>query len=401
MSDFMNAAKTGINSASASLATRSNNIANAGSIGFKSERASFEAVYAGESKSSPGMGSRLSSIERDFGNGAYETTGKSTHLAIVGQGFFAVANPLTGAVEFTPNGQFDVDLAGYLVDKNGYQVQGYPYPETSGNTVPLQLDKSPMAPQVTANGTISVNLGSVPSQPTLTTSLTVYDSRGESHVLGALFSNEQPDTPVVGQTTWTMNFDLAGTAVNPADTYEAVFNPDGTLADILVNGAATVPAGHLPLDLSTALGAYGVTTVDLDMSASTAYANDISVRDVASDGNAAGEFTTFTIENDGLMTAFFDNGEKRVVGQVALATFAAQHELSTTNRGNFSQTNDSGEAIFKVSGGSSMILSETLEMSNVDVAEQMVGLITDQRNYQSAAQVLSVGKQVSQTLNNL
>ena len=121
---------SGMRNAETDLRVISHNIANAETAGFKKSSASFSDLVATggstDPRLTPGIGAAVSSITQDFGLGALEQTGRSLDLAINGDGFFATANPASGDLTFTRNGNLQIVSSGELQDANGDLVQAFP-----------------------------------------------------------------------------------------------------------------------------------------------------------------------------------------------------------------------------------------------------------------------------------
>lgn len=120
---------SGMRNAETDLRVISHNIANAETAGFKKSNASFSDLVATggstDPRLTPGIGATVSSITQDFGLGALEQTGRGLDLAINGDGFFATANPISGDLTFTRNGNMNVVASGEMQDANGDLVQGF------------------------------------------------------------------------------------------------------------------------------------------------------------------------------------------------------------------------------------------------------------------------------------
>ena len=118
---------SGLKNAQTGLSVTANNIANAETLGFKKSRTLFSDLVVGTNpKSQMGIGSTVQSISQNFGMGPIEQTGGSLDMAINGDGFFSVKNPLTGDVSFTRNGAFSVDDSGFIKDGNDNRLQIFP-----------------------------------------------------------------------------------------------------------------------------------------------------------------------------------------------------------------------------------------------------------------------------------
>lgn len=120
--------------------------------------------------------------------------------------------------------------------------------------------------------------------------------------------------------------------------------------------------------------------------------------------NTAGaQFAGVSVGKNGVITASYADGTNVAVGQIALATFLSPGGLRQEGSANWSATGLSGTATYggPDSGFFGGILSGALERSNVDLSEEMVGLITAQRNFQANAKAIDTATQISQTIINL
>jgi len=137
--------------------------------------------------------------------------------------------------------------------------------------------------------------------------------------------------------------------------------------------------------------------------ATTQYGGPFSINSLAQDGFMTGRLTGVDVGEDGIVTARYNNGESKALGQVVLANFANSQGLRQMGDSNWVETADSGPALVGAPGTASlgMIQSGALEASNVDLTEQLVNLITAQRNFQANAQVISTADTITQTIINI
>ncbi len=202
---------SGLNAASTNLNAIGNNVANASTVGFKQSQAQFADMYAaslsGASAAQIGTGVSVSTVSQQFTQGNITSTTNPLDTAINGPGFFQLTNT-AGATVYSRNGQFLLDKNGFLVNAQGSKVNGY-MPNAagvilSGAPVPLQINPANLQPQPTATSTVGVNLNSASAVPitavfnstdptsyTNSTSMTVYDSLGASHV-GTMYFQRLP-----------------------------------------------------------------------------------------------------------------------------------------------------------------------------------------------------------------
>ena len=204
---------SGLNGAAQSLDVIGNNIANASTVGFKGSTAQFADVYAsslsGASGSQAGIGVKVAQIAQQFTQGNVESSANPLDIAINGSGFFRTVD--AGAIEYTRNGQFSLDKNGFMVNAQGAKLTGY-IANASGNIlagapVPLKIDNSDLSPVATSQVNSSLNLDSRSVSPTTTpfnatdptsynkqTSIDVFDSLGNSHVMSTYYVKSAPGT---------------------------------------------------------------------------------------------------------------------------------------------------------------------------------------------------------------
>ncbi len=120
---------SGLQAAGSSMGVIGDNIANAGTNGFKSSRAEFQDLIANSLKGidggdQMGSGTKLAHITSQFTQGAVTRTNNITDLAINGSGFFQIQAPFGKG--FTRDGAFHFDKEGFMVNGDGYKVEGYP-----------------------------------------------------------------------------------------------------------------------------------------------------------------------------------------------------------------------------------------------------------------------------------
>ncbi|MFZ3206753.1 MAG: flagellar hook protein FlgE [Pseudomonas sp.] len=163
---------SGLRAATSDLNVTGNNIANAGTAGFKQSRAEFSDVYAasvnGSGKNPQGSGVLLSNVSQLFNQGNVNYTQNSLDLAINGNGFFQTSN--NGEVSYTRAGYFGTDRDGFMVNNFGYKLQGYAV-DGSGNLQngvisDLRIETASQAPKATTTLDQTFNLNSTNTVPT-------------------------------------------------------------------------------------------------------------------------------------------------------------------------------------------------------------------------------------------
>jgi flagellar hook protein FlgE len=202
---------SGLNAASTNLNAIGNNVANASTVGFKQSSAQFADMYAaslsGATAAQIGTGVSVATVAQQFTQGNITSTTNPLDTAINGPGFFQLTDT-AGATIYSRNGQFQLDKNGFMVNAQGSKVNGY-MPNAagvilSGAPVPLQINPANLPPQPTATSTVGVNLNSAAAVPITavfnstdptsysnSTSMTVYDSLGASHV-GTMYFDRLP-----------------------------------------------------------------------------------------------------------------------------------------------------------------------------------------------------------------
>ncbi|MFA7603735.1 MAG: flagellar hook-basal body complex protein [Novosphingobium sp.] len=275
---------SGLRNAQTGLNVTANNIANAETLGFKKSRTLFSDIVAGNNpKMMMGIGSTVQSISQNFGMGPIEQTGGALDMAVNGDGFFTVKNPVTGSLTYTRSGAFSADEQGFVIDPNDNRVQFF-----------------------------------------------------------------------------------AADATGVVVTDPATGKPTGSPVDLQLpanNGGAPSQMGASP----------------------------------------AADFAGVTVEIDGTVKVSYADGTNETLGKVALAQFPAVNGLKQMGSSNWAVTGLSGAAEYGVPGNTGLggMLSGSLERSNVDITEELVGLITMQRYFQANAKGIDTATQISQTVLNL
>lgn len=398
-------ALSGLNAASADLRIIGNNVANASTTGFKKSRAEFADIFAtsnlGVTANAIGSGVRVTSVSQQFSQGNIGFTDNNLDLAISGQGFFILDD--NGSQVYSRAGTFSVDREGFVVNNQAQRLIVYGA-DTNGNITgaqaALQLDTSDIAPSATTAVTLDLNLDATSVPPTAafspaaadsynnSTSLTVYDSLGSPHLLTTYYRKE------AAAGTWSTYAYVDGAQVD---------GPDTLVYDGL--GQITTPASPFQLAIPAFAPGNGANNlaITLDYANTSQYGSPFSVNALVQDGFATGRLSGIDIGDTGVITARFTNGQSRTLGQVALANFANPQGLRQLGDTEWAETFDSGSALVSAPGSGSLGLLESgaLEGSNVDLTEQLVNMITAQRNFQANAQVITTADTITQTIINI
>ena len=398
---------SGLNSASRNLDVIGHNIANANTVGMKSSRAEFAELYASSINSgggNKGIGVTVATVSQLFTQGNITVTGNDLDLAINGNGFFEVQQP-NGTMAYTRSGMFKLDRDGNIINQQGGRLMGYPT-DSDGNRLsfdpqPLSLPTgAPIPARQTSAITAEFNLDAravvastaTPPTPITTygTSLVAYDPQGMEVPVGLAFTK-------TGNNTWEVYSSVNGGTPAPFTPPVVLnFNADGTLNPASITPPPTITLAS-PNDPTVTF------PVTLDLTGASQFGTDFAVHDLDQDGYFPGEFVGLSIDESGVVTGRYSNGETRAAGQVALVNFRNSQGLSPSSGGVWSATYASGEPVRGEPGAGNFgsIRSGALEDSNVDLTAELVNMMTAQRAYQANAQTIKTQDQVLSTLLNM
>jgi len=271
---------SGLNAAAKSLDVIGNNIANASTVGFKGSQAQFADLYAnslnGVSGNNAGIGVSVSRLAQQFTQGNIETSNNPLDISINGGGFFRTTTP-SGGVQYSRNGQFQLDKTGTIVNAQGNALTGYPVTKDGvvlqGAPGPIKIDTADLVPVETTKANFELNLDSRSTVPAkvpfnaldpLTynkqTVLDVYDSLGNPHVMSTFYVKTDANT-------WDVYVASDGVE-QAAAAVAAVVNNDATLkplrdayqAAVLTGDPAAIALANT--DYSAAAGALMQTALD-------------------------------------------------------------------------------------------------------------------------------------------
>jgi len=399
-------ALSGLNAASSHLNVTSNNIANVNSTGFKGSRAEFADLFAVSTgdigDTATGNGTRLQKVSQQFTQGNIDFTENNLDLAISGEGFFTLEGDQGRT--YTRAGNFSVDRDGFVQNNLSERLQVYPPSGdgtfNTGQLNDLQLVTGESPPQATTSIRSELNLPADATEPANapfdpedplsfnnSRSVTVYDSLGNRHDATTYFV--KTDTNNEWETYLYVNDDFVG----GPDALE--FNSSGELITP-ANGIIDYP----PYDPGT-----GADPLDMEINYgdSTQFGGSFGVTQLSQDGTAVGRLVGFDIDNDGVASARFSNGQVETLGKLAMANFDNPQGLQKIGDTRWGETFAAGEVQFGEAGESGIgsIQAGALEGANIDLTEQLVEMITAQRNFQANAQMISTADTITQTVINL
>jgi len=392
---------SGLNAAAQNLDVIGNNIANSGTVGYKTGSATFADVYA---NSRVGLGVQMSGVKQRFTTGNVAFTGNQLDMAIDGPaGFFRTVD-MSGAVTYTRNGQFFADKNGAIVNAQSQQLTGYTINPTTGlpNTKlePLIVPRGNMPPKATSEMTTVANFdvnakiidrrttSFNPDDPTSYSNRqesTVYDSLGNTHTLTQYYIKRSANE-------WEIRYRIDGQRPL-ADRKDVQFDSAGRLMEF-------VPGkGNGKHVINYAVPGAENLKLTIDYNGTTAFANPFGAKFTAN-GYRAGEYLSMDIAKDGTMMARYSNGEQQAVAILALANFNNVQGLQPIGGNAWTETSESGQAVMGQPGanGLATIKGQAVEESNVDMSQELVNMIIAQRTYQANAQTIKTQDQVLQTL---
>lgn len=403
-------ALTGLNAASADLDVTGNNLANSQTVGFKASRAEFADIFAVSKTGLPrlaiGQGVRLAAVHQQFTQGQLSFTGNVLDLAITDNGFFRLNDG--GNVVYSRAGAFQLDRDGYIVDSSGRRLTG----KSTESTQPwsdLRVNIGDVPPQQSNSMEINANLkaGSEPPASTpfsvsdpdsfnYSTSTTVYDSLGGAHQITYYFIKDDPAADPAGEAQWTVRTQVGDTLL-PETTALSFSDATGKLTSNVSQSY------DLTGIMSRNTAAPDSASLTVDFSNLTQYGTPFGVTRLSPDGYPPGQFTDLTIETNGVIFARYSNGQSAEIGQIMLTQFNSPENLQAIGDNVWVETHASGQPITDTPGSSGMgdVRSGALELSNVNVSEQLVKMITAQRAYQANAKMISTQDQITQEVLNI
>jgi flagellar hook protein FlgE len=410
-----------------------NNISNVNTTGFKSSTTVFQDVLSqilrGAGSPSPelggtnpaqvGLGSRVAAITTNFSQGALQRTGRATDMAVQGDGFFVVQQ--AGQQLFSRAGSFSIDALGRLVTQEGALVQGW-QANASGNVntngaigmiqipvgdlvSPVATDDADAQPGITIGGNLPADAD---PGTTIANSVEVFDAQGNPVTVTLEFTKQDPggggaeDTWDVGLRFVDGAGDLQPPAGDPATALGSVgFDANG---EIDTGGGSaydlTLPGGTvdgLANDVTISFGQDG------GANRLTQFGELSTLAILSQSGSAAGSLQSFTVSQEGQIVGSYSNGRTRAIGQLALASFANPEGLEKVGGSNYRVTMNSGLAQLGTAGagGRGLLSTGTLEMSNVDLAQEFTNLIVAQRGFQANSRVVTTSDELLMEVVNL
>ena len=396
-------AVSGLNTYGNAMSVIGNNIANVGTAGFKSSRASFAdlvsaSIGGGGTTGQVGLGVFLNNVQTSFTQGSLSNTGNTLDLAIDGNGFFNLRDA-AGTSSYSRAGQFQVNNLGEIVDPSGRFLQGYQASATGvilGTVGNITLSTGTIAPQATSTAAVEANLNAASTVPAtafnaadattynFSNGMTIYDSLGAQHQLRLYYVKSAANT-------WNLHSQIDGGATT-AQT-NLVFNTSGVLTG---GGAQT-------FSLPITGGAATPLSVAMDFSNITQFGSASSLTEQTQNGFTAGSFQSLSIDGEGRVVAQFTNGQTRTLSQIVLSRFTNPNGLTRSGENGFAETIDSGAPLdgAPTNNGLGRLIPQTIEQSNVDLGKEFVDMIITQRAFQANSRAITTSDEMLQELVNL
>lgn len=406
----------------------SHNLANANTIGYKSNRATFKEEFnqvikhgrspeaggtntGGVNPFQFGLGVRLGSIEQNMSQGAIEATERPLDLAIRGDGFFVFNH--NNRELYSRAGNLSMDKQGFLVDGgSGAYLQGYNV-ETDSNGV-IVKDSNGVnnlagtkanlrippdiisSPRQTKEVSLTGNLDSGNSEGyTKNTSISIFDTLGSAHELKFTF------TKTANPNEYSIAAQIDGNDITLTDS-TLLFNNDGTLnTPSSINLAAS--------ELNTLIGqpVFDETTPsDINVKLTDAanitsglrsYSGPNTATVADQDGYKSGSLLAIDVDDTGTLRGSFTNGQEEVLGRVLVGKFTNNEGLVREGGNFYAASPNSGLANIGTAVDlfpSTSISGNSLEMSNVDMTVEFTKMISTQRGFEAAARIITVSDQL-------
>ena len=428
-----------------------NNIANVNTTAYKSQSMTFsDLMYqttqaasganpttgvGGTNARQIGLGAKTSAIKTAITTqGASQTTNDPFDIMITGDSFFIVNNGQNNY--FTRDGSFYVDGAGNLaMTSTGYNVMGWQVDPNDASAIKqdtvsalrvMTTENMTYPPEATKSarisGIIDKNDTNVNAAAGKIMNLEFYDNQGYKYTAKLSVHSTKTD----GQFTVKLDgiLDSKGTSVlaDPADASlqqnnATVTNPvlefdlkNGSFKNVGTAGANPA-ASTLTLHFDAAkFPSFSDITIDFSNCSNLNNNGSSTVSPIRGDakGNGAGrkvgEMSGIDIQKDGMIYANYDNGCSRLLGQIAVATFANASGLAKEGDNLYSATQNSGDfdGIGKdITTGGGYMNTGVLEMSNVDLSSEFTEMITTQRGFQANSRIITVSDTLLEELTNL
>ena len=370
LSTAMYSGLSGLNSFGEAMSVVGDNIANLNTTGYKYSTVHFEDLMSQMIPTGSGPGqvgrARIDDVSTIWQQGSLENSSSDTDVAITGTGFLVVKDTNNNSLFYTRDGHFTLDKDGNLISAQGDRVQGKAIDPTTGTPSGIDTDivlsQNYSAPKASSKVDMVLNPNANAAVADhYDSSITVYDNQGNSHTLDMTYTKAATDD-------WGVTGTLDGTDITGNITDQGGGGP----TDMTFNANGTMTGGgSYAVDLSS----YNIGPVNLNLTgtaggSTSQYAASSVTNYTSQDGYGPGFLQSISINNEGIITGNYSNGQIIPQYQLTLARFNAPSKLHREGSNLYSETQDSGVPLTGNPGtnGLGTIASNSLEQSNVDRA---------------------------------
>ena len=392
LSTAMYSGLSGLNCYGEAMSVVGDNIANLNTTGFKYSSVHFEDLMAqliptGAGPGQVGRGARISEVSTIWQQGSLQNSADDVDVAITGTGFLIVKDPLNDALFYTRDGNFSLNNDGYLINAHSYRVQGKAIDPTTGTPTGVDTDivisQNYAAPRASTTVDMVMNLDAN-AQVTdyYNSAIMVFDNLGNGHTLDMVYTKAAANT-------WSVSGTLDGVDITANISDQGGGGPTDMLFD--TNGVMTA-GGLYTIDLSAFnIGPVDLSTRNTSGGSTTQYAASSVTNYASQDGYGPGFLQRLSINNEGIITGHYSNGQIIPQYQLTLARFNAPGKLYREGSNLYTQTQDSGVPLTGAPGtnGLGKINSNALEQSNVDLGNEFVHMILFQRAFQANSRIIT------------
>ncbi|SIO64781.1 flagellar hook protein FlgE [Paraburkholderia phenazinium] len=326
-----------------------------------------------------------------FATTATGNTGTLANGAVTVTTAGAASNTDSYTINFTSATAYTVtDNTNPANDSTGTYTAGTPI--TLGTGMQVTFSGTP------ANGDSATVQTTAFNQNTSTTynyptSIQAYDSLGGSQTVDMYFAKTSAGN-------WNVYAGVAGGTASLIGT--ATFNSNGALTGV-TSITPSNASDTLAFSIPNTDGSGTPQTLTLNLTGTTQFGSANGTNNLQQNGFAAGQLSNFTVGTNGILTGNYTNGQTADLGQIVLANFNDPNGLVDLGNNEYEQTAASGAAQISTPGSTNhgTLQGGAVEESNTDLTNELVNLITAQRNYQANAQTIKTQQTVDQTLINL
>ena len=389
---------SGLSGQSKAMEIIGDNIANVNTVGFKGSAPVFGDIFStvlhnGAVTSQLGGGSQLAGVLQVWDQGAIEHSANALDIAIDGNGFFVTSPEDSTAQFFTRNGQFRMNETGKVQTMTGEILKGFKYTADVLSTTMEDIDLAGV--QSTPNESTFFNSGTqlnaaATATSTFITPVTLYNSVGSTVTLNITF------TKVASANQWSYAAVPSDGTITAGATGTVTFDTTGQLS--LVDGE-TIADHTFTIDFSDASTPANEMTLNWDLvDAAGATHGKLTGFSAASNNNslvqngfATGTLLGLSVTSQGIIMGLFNNGQTENLNKIALADFLSPSGLNRAGNNKYTESQESGQPTIGIpdTGGLGKILGESLELSNVDIAQAFVTMIKTQQAYQASARLIT------------